>query len=225
MADMKTMSELVDEMRTKTPEQLADELREDEQARTIGAQQQLVALSSLQKAVKEKIDTLRQEVEVDMLLDYRKTGSDRRAVKIGNEKVGTVSLRKSKKPYKVVDREAFYDYLLENDLAEKWHTLLQGYEQKVYELLERAANGEDIADEHFRNYFLMEIKPVDKFDTSFKVIGDLVINSETGEAVAGVEPCDDEVAGIMVKATATPLQIIELTQSVTGNALAGLLGD
>jgi hypothetical protein len=224
MAEMQKLGDIIEELKIKPVEQVADELENPTQ-KPLDCVQQLGALTSLNKAIKNKLDELRETTQAEMVEDYIYKGSDRREVRIAGETIGKVSLRKSKQVYKIVDKEAFLNYLLENMLAYKKYSIFAGYENLIYELLEKASNGEDFGGATFRNYFYMETVPVKNYDKNFKVVGDVVINSETGEMVAGVEPSQGEVTGIMVKIDATPLHIIELAQTQTGDALAGLLSD
>jgi hypothetical protein len=106
--------------------------------------QRLVALTALQKAVKEEVDRLRAEVEDDMRSDYEDEGTTKKLVRLNGEKVGTVTLAMSKERYEIDDPAAFEEFALEYGLGSVVTVVNPARMHEVVELVRAYAHPEDL---------------------------------------------------------------------------------
>lgn len=139
--------------------------------------QQLVLLKAMKDMVKEREKGLRAEEMQSLVEDYLGSGSDRRAVFFGGEKVATVSLEGKSDPYVVDDWDAFLDYANEVDGLDVRHKPIEKYWEEVYQ---RIPSG------YRPSLFEVEERPSQAFLDSLAVIGGRVVNQATGEVVPGL---------------------------------------
>ena len=188
--------------------------------------QQVVALTAMQKGIKDRITELRESITGEMVEQYfDNDGADRRIARIGDAKVGSVSLRRSTDKYEITDVDKFEQYLKNNNYAEVAPTI-QPY--KVYELLEKLKSvvkqNRPLHTGDFECFFDEEIKPTKQFETIVRPLVNDCMDKLTGEIIPGIKPKKEEIIGITVK-TEKPVDVVNALVSGCDNPLQNLLGD
>lgn len=194
-------------------------------APTLSKEQQLAGLTCLQKAVKAKVDELREDVTTDMLNKYEEEGSDRRIVRHNKEKLGTISLRKSKAKYAVTDEPEFEEYLKENGYAFVKRQIHECYISELIESLYAICeSGKALEPSDFEFAIYEEVTPTKDFDKAVQPLDDGCMNKITGEMIPGIVAREEEVLGITVK-TEDPLHVIHALTAGHSDQMQALLGE
>lgn len=140
--------------------------------------QQLVLLKAMKDMVREREKDLRAEEMRSLVGDYMESGSDRRAVFFGGEKVATVSLEGKGDPYTIEDWDAFLDYANEVGGLDVRHRPIERYWE---ELWQRVPSG------YRPMLFEVEERPSQSFLDNIAIIEGRVMNQATGEVVPGLK--------------------------------------
>lgn len=160
---------------------------------------QAVALSAIDKVVKAKLAEVRQDITDEMIEAFYEDGSDRKRAMLGGVNIGTVTLRNSKPGYKIVDKQAFEDYLRATPGAcNREATCLNATE--AYEMCLQAFMSQRVLKpSEFESKFIVVYKPTAAFEKLLENVDDVVVNSATGEVVPGIEPKPSEIIGVTIK--------------------------
>lgn len=79
--------------------------------------EKLPVLIALEKAVKDEIKVIRRDCDAALLDGYEADGYEKRALRVGGEKVGDFTVTFASEGYEITDREAFNDFALDYGLA------------------------------------------------------------------------------------------------------------
>ena len=184
----------------------------------------VVALTALQKAIKDHLTELRDTVEDDMRAGYAFNGADRRTAKLSGLNIGTISLVKSKDTYYVMDSKAFNEYVVNAGLGTVKMNFNQAYATQLYHRLIEVADGnKDFKREDFEHMFESEVVLSKEFEKRLAYMDDVCMDTETGEVIPGIEPHPSYVKGIRVLTDKAP-KIWRLLTLKSKDEIGKLLG-
>ena len=180
----------------KTADMLSQPVVEESQELTLT--QQVTALPTMSKAIKEQLDMKRKELFNDMAQEYETTGSDRRTAKVNGIQIGTVSLTKTTTEWEVEDEHKVLEYLQDYPqyVVEKYECIDA---EGLYKQLRENYIEQRISSDFFYRYFVITQSFSKAFEKSLKPVGDVVYNEETGEVVPGLKPCERRIKNITVR--------------------------
>lgn len=180
----------------KTAEMLSKPRAEETQE--LSLTQQVTALTSMSKAIKEQLDMKRKELFNEMAQEYETTGSDRRTAKVNGMQIGTVSLTKTTTEWEIEDEHKLLEYLKEYPqyIVEKYECIdAEGLYKQLHENYIEQRTTSDF----FYSYFEIRQSFSKAFEKSLKPVEDVVYNEETGEVVTGLKPCERKIKNITVR--------------------------
>lgn len=95
--------------------------------------EELAVLTALQKAVKERLDEVRAEADMNM-----GDGVEKRTLSVGGQKVGEIAVTFAKEDWAIVDREAFEAFALDYGMARVEKAIRPGWMETCVKALESA---------------------------------------------------------------------------------------
>lgn len=169
----------------------------DEKTRITKAQNETiaryVALKSLVNACEEELENLKFDVEDIMHEGWNKDGCDRRTARVDGLDIGSVTLCKSKKKYRVTNWQAFNEWLQTNGLDDTAIGLDEFYAKDLLKLLK-----DNFAPSVYEKWFFVHTKPSRDFERAVEVV-DAQTCAVNGLAVAGIEPAPTKPTHVMCK--------------------------
>lgn len=216
MSNEPTFQELKDRLKHESVDAVLTDITEKKEERIkMSPLEQATLLTSMQKAVKAKLDEVRADIDEEMVKQYVEDGTDRKSLKLGNVKVGTISIRMSKAGYQVTDREIFENYLLGAGYANKRYEIKPFCQAEVKKTLED--NGID-----WHKYFDLHIEPTEALEKDLSIVGDCVVNTKTGEVVDGVAPMPERPIGTTIRGC-KPEEVLPIALSMPRESINNLL--
>lgn len=216
MSKEPTFEDLKEKLKHESVDSVLNEITEKkEENRKMTPLEQATLLTSMQKAVKVKLDEVRADIDEEMIKQYVEDGTDRKSLKLGNVKVGTISIRMSKAGYQVTDREIFENYLLGAGYANKRYEIKPNASAEVKKILED--NGID-----WHKYFDLHIEPTEALEKDLSIVGDCVVNTKTGEVVDGVAPMPERPIGTTIRGC-KPEEVLPIALSMPRESISNLL--
>ena len=216
MSNEPTFQELKEKLKHESVDTVLNEITEkQEENRKMTPLEQATLLTAMQKAVKTRLDDVRADVDEEMIKQYQADGTDRKSLKLGNNKVGTISIRMSKAGYQITDREIFENYLLGAGYSSKRYEIKSFCQAEVKKILED--NGID-----WHRYFDLHIEPTEALEKDLSIVGDCVVNTKTGEVVDGVEPMPERPIGTTIRGC-KPEEVLPIALSMPAESINNLL--
>lgn len=176
----------------------------------INALEELAILTALKKTLDAKLKEVRAEVDDDMAMAYRDDGVEKKALKVGDRKVGNIILVMAKDDYAITDREAFEDFALGNGFASRVETIRpEDMHEAVLALKEDhgdLVSEEVMVDDGWRKYA--------------EPLGDSVVIAGTDHIIPGVKHVAPHPKYTMIK-DCKPEVVLPL---VSGDVYGRLLG-
>lgn len=186
--------------------------------RALSPIEKLPMLVALEKVVKDEIKAVRRECDGILLDTYEDEGYERKALRVGNVKVGDFSVTFNSDGFDIVDREAFEDFALDYGMATKRRRIRPDMEQSAIRYLENSLDPEVFAEAVEEEVVLDP-----DWEKGMTRVGDLVTYLDSGLNVPGVEFRPKTVKSTRVTGC-RPADVLPLMQKMEGGVTAFLTG-
>lgn len=180
--------------------------------------EKLPMLVALEKVVKDEIKSVRRECDGILLDAYEDEWCERKALRVGNVKVGDFSVTFNSDGFDIVDRAAFEDFALDYGMATKRRRIRPDMEQSAIRYLENSLDPEVFAEAVEEEVVLDP-----DWEKGMTKVGDLVTYLDSGLNVPGVEFRPKTVKGTRVTGC-KPADVLPLMQQLEGGVTAFLTG-
>lgn len=180
--------------------------------------EKLAVLTAMKKAVAKELDAVRKECD-ELLLDaYEEDWVEKKALKVGGEKVGEFIVKFNPAGYDITDREAFEEFALDYGMATVKRTIRPEMTESVIRALEN-----HFEDEVIEQAVKTEVVISKDWEKGMENIGGVVQYMDSGMNVPGVSIRPRKVAGTMVT-KCQPADVIPRLNQLEGGVPALLMG-
>ena len=180
--------------------------------------EKLPMLVALEKVVKDEIKAVRRECDGDLLDTYEDEGYERKALRVGNVKVGDFSVTFNSDGFDIVDREAFEDFALEYGMASERRRIRPDMEQSIIRYLENNLDP-DVYAEALETEVVLD----PDWEKGMEMVCGVVQYMDSGLNVPGVEFRPKTVKGTRVTGC-RPADVLPLMQQMEGGVTGFLTG-
>lgn len=184
----------------------------------MNANEKLAVLTALKKAVDERLKEVRAEADGSMKEAYLDDGVEKKALKVGDRKVGELIVTFASDGFEIADKRAFEEFALDYGLA----TVKREIRPDMMESCIKALEGvfeRDVMKEAVRE--TVAISP--GWEKSMSRCGDAVAYMDSGMIVPGVEYRPKLAKGTMVRGC-KPCDVVPILRDLPGGVDALLLG-
>lgn len=178
----------------------------------------LPMLVALEKVVKDEIKAVRRECDDALLDTYEDEGYERKALRVGNVKVGDFSVTFNSDGFDIVDRAAFEDFALAYGMASERKRIRPDMEQSVIRHLEN-----NLDPEVYAEAIETEVVLDPEWEKGMELVCGVVQYMDSGLNVPGVEFRPRTVKGTRVTGC-KPADVLPLMQQMEGGVTAFLTG-
>lgn len=180
--------------------------------------EKLPMLVALEKLVKDELETVRRECNGILLEGYESMDVEKRALKVGGQKVGEFTVTFNKEGFEITDQKAFEEFALDYGMATTRRRIRPDMEQSIIRYLEN-----NLDPEVFAEAVEEEVVLDPEWEKGMTRVGNLVTYLDSGMNVPGVEFRSRTVKGTRVT-DCKPADVLPLMQQLEGGVTAFLTG-
>ena len=180
--------------------------------------EELAVLTAMEKAVKDRIKSVRVEANASIMDAYEGMGVEKLALKVGEQKVGEFIVTFAKEGFEITDRKAFEEFALDYGMATTRKRIRPDMEQSAIRYLESSLDPEVFAET------VEEKVTLDPdWEKGLTNVGGLACYMDSGLSVPGVEVKPKAVKGTMVR-ECKPEKVFPVVANLPGGFNGYLLG-
>lgn len=158
------------------------------------AEEQLVAITAMEKLTKKKKGEIREECEERFFEQYEDFGIKKKELRLAGQSMGEFIMVMKPSTYEVTDAEEFNDFALSNGLASVKRTINPWMIEKVISILEDQLTEEELAE-----YIKDEVEYNKGWEKFMNLVDGVVVLDGTNHVVPGVSYVPEHPKNTMVK--------------------------
>lgn len=180
--------------------------------------EKLPVLIALEKAVKDEIKVIRRECDDTLLEGYEDAGYEKRALKVGGQKVGEFTVTFNSEGFEIVNRPMFEEFALDYGMAYEKRTIRPDMMESAIKALE-AYFPQDVIDQTVQTEVVLH----PDWEKAMENVGGVVQYMDSGMNVPGVAVRPKTVKGTRVTGC-KPQDVIPRLNQLDGGVTALLTG-
>ena len=180
--------------------------------------EKLAVLTALKKSIETQIKKIRSAVDSEMREAFVEDSVEKKALKVGGQKVGEIIVTYASDGFEISDKSAFEEFALDYGLATVRKTIKPEMMESAIRALEGVFDAEVLAETISENVVISN-----DWEKSMKRISGGVSYMDSGLVVPGVEYRPKLAKGTMVK-DCKPETVIPILQTLPGGIDGLLLG-
>lgn len=180
--------------------------------------EKLPMLTALEKVVKDEIKSVRRECDGILLEGYESMDVEKRALKVGGQKVGEFTVTFNKEGFEITDQKAFEEFALDYGMATTRRRIRPDMEQSAIRYLENSLDPEVFAEAVEEEVVLDP-----DWEKGMEMVCGVVQYMDSGLNVPGVEFRPKTVKGTRVTGC-KPADVLPLMQQLEGGVTGFLTG-